>query len=130
MLTDWDLNFIKKSVEETHINREDAITVVSYIYTKDPVTGEPLGEEEVKRIVSAVVTESSTKRGGDEREIRDGIFYKSGDAIFDVLIEKISDIVDDITRIDYDGVSYEIIGIDKKGIGIRNRYDIVGREQT
>lgn len=124
MLNEQDIDFMRASLDEIYTNRERILSVIYVGKQYDPITGVPIGEGEVLREVNAVVTEISS---GVERSLEGGVKFEEGDIKVDVKIELIEDIADVIERMEYDGDTYEILSIDKKGIGRRNRYEIVGR---
>ncbi|MBU5341301.1 hypothetical protein [Caldifermentibacillus hisashii] len=125
MLTQADIEFIKSNRGELTANRTSKINVkYSDVTERDPFTGEPIGESEVTRQVDAVVTEIST---GVDRDLDGGIVVQTGDLTVSISLEQIADIADKITAILYDGKDYEILAIDKKGIGADNRYEIIAR---
>jgi len=62
------------------------------------------------------------------RSLGGSIFYEEGDIKVDISIELVSDIAKKIERIEHGGRDYEVLGVDKKGIGRRNRYEFIGRE--
>lgn len=125
MLNDYDIEFMRQSRSEIIANRTSKIIVkYSDVTERDPFTGEPVGETEVTRQVDAVVTEIST---GVDREINGGIEVQTGDLNVSISLEKIADIADKITVISYDEKDYEILAVDKKGIGVRNRFEILAR---
>lgn len=129
MLTQADIGFIKANRGELTANRTSKIIVkYSDVTERDPFTGEPIGESEVTRQVDAVVTEiSSAINARVDREIIGGIVVQTGDLNVSISIDLIADIADKITAILYDGKDYEILAIDKKGIGVDNRYEIIAR---
>ena len=59
--------------------------------------------------------------------MQDGIEYEQGDIKIDLKIEAVEGLADKITRAEFDGKKYELLGGDKKGIGVRNRIEFVGR---
>lgn len=124
MINAQDIDFMHASLDEIYSNRERNISVIYIGKQYDPITGVTIGEGEVPREVSAVVTEISS---GVERSLEGGVKFEEGDIKVDVKIELIEDIADVIERMEYDGDTYEILSIDKKGVGRRNRYEIVGR---
>lgn len=132
MLTDADIEFMKQNREEITAKRTHDITVyyageVSY----DPITNEPIGEVPGERIVPSVVTEiSSTASANSERGLINGIIIETGDIWFSVNIDLIEDIAKTITLVKYDGVDYEVLAKDKKGIGKRNRIEFLGRKRS
>lgn len=125
MLNDYDIEFMRQSRSEIIANRTSKI-IVKYkdVTERDPFTGEPIGKSEVSRQVDAVVTEIST---GVDRDLDGGIVVQTGDLTVSISLEQIADIADNITAILYDGKDYEILAIDKKGIGVDNRYEIIAR---
>lgn len=128
MLTDTDLEFIKETRDEITAKRKRPIELIYVDVLRDDITGEIIGETEHVREVLSVVTEVSSKTGtGTERWMEGGIVYEQGDIWCSVDIELIDDIADKVEKIRYDGKIYEILAMDKKGIGIRNRYEILGR---
>ena len=125
MLNDYDIEFMRQTRSEIIANRTSKINVkYSDVTERDPFTGEPVGETEVTRQVDAVVTEIST---GVDRDLDGGIEVQTGDLNVSISLEQIADIADKITAILYDGKDYEILAIDKKGIGVDNRYEIIAR---
>jgi hypothetical protein len=125
MLNDYDIEFMRQTRSEVIANRTSKINVkYSDVTERDPFTGEPIGESEVTRQVDAVVTEIST---GVDRDLDGGIEVQTGNLNVSISLEQIADIADKITAILYDGKDYEILAIDKKGIGVDNRYEIIAR---
>jgi len=100
---------MKANRAELVANRTSTI-IVKYkdVTERDPFTNEPIGETEVSRTVQSVVTEISSATGA-------------------IAIDDVADIVGKIDRIEYDGMQYEILAIDKKGIGEINRIEVLGR---
>src|SRR5690625_4214011 len=128
MLSESDIDFIHESLDEIKAHRERSVTVIYLNVEIDPVSGVELGETEKPREISAVVTEISSASGANpERTYVGGIANIEGEIKVDVKIERIEDIARKIERMEYDGDNYEILAIDKKGIGRRNRYEIIGR---
>ena len=70
---------------------------------------------------------SSQTTAGAERYLTLGIQYEKGDIWLSIDLEEIEDIADIIERIAYDGKDHVILAMDKKGIGVRNRYEILAR---
>jgi hypothetical protein len=129
MLNDYDIEFMRQSRSEIVANRTSPI-IVKYtdVTERDPFTGEPVGSLEVTRQVDAVVTEiSSVISTGVDREIIGGIIVQTGDLTISISLEQVANIADKITSIVYDGKNYEILAMDKKGIGVRNRFEILAR---
>lgn len=127
MLNESDIEFMRAAQDEIYAHRERLIDVIYFEKVYDDITGELIDEKEEPREVKAVVTELSIKKANGARYIENGIEYEQGDIKVDIKIELIADIADKITRLRHDGKEYEILGDDKKGIGKRNRYEIIGR---
>lgn len=127
MLNGADIDFMRAAQDEIYAYRERLIDVIYFEKVYDDITGELIDEKEVRREVEAVVTELSIKKANGARYIENGIEYEQGDIKVDIKIELIADIAQKITRLRHDGKEYEILGDDKKGIGKRNRYEIIGR---
>ena len=125
MLNEGDIDLMHEWQDELYTLRERSITFVYVDKMTDPLTGVIIGEGEVTREVNAVVTELSSNR---ERYVIGGGEYEQGDIKVDVKIELIEDIAEKVERIEYDDKKYEILGVDKKGIGRRNRFEMLGRE--
>ncbi|QYG88348.1 hypothetical protein [Bacillus atrophaeus] len=128
MITPEDIEFMKQARADFVGGRTFDVTL---FYTgeveRDPITGEPLPQPEPKkRVVPSVVTEISSQVKID-KYLADGIEIQSGDIWFSIAIELIEDIYDSLKSVIYDEKTYEILSVDKKGIGSRNRAEIVGR---
>ena len=123
MLTQEDITYMKDAQDEIYELRQRLITFIYLDKQFDPITGLPIDESEQSREVLAVITEV---RG--TRDMEGGIEYEQGDIKIDVKIELVEDIADKITRAEFDGKTYELIGGDRKGIGKRNRFEYLGRE--
>lgn len=128
MLNTGDIEFMAQSQDEIYTLRERSITFIYITKTIDDFTGQPIGEEEVPHVSSAVITETSIRSKDGSHYVADGIEYEQGDLKIDVKIESIADIKDEIVRAEFDGKKYELLGGDRKGIGIRNRVEYIGRE--
>ena len=125
MLTKADIEFMKATRAELIANRTSKI-IVKYkdVTERDPFTGEPISWGDVTRTVDAVVTEIST---GIDRVFIGGIEVQTGDIRVSIAIESLAEIADKITAITHDGREYEVLAVDKKGIGERNRFEILAR---
>ena len=128
MLNEADIEFMKQSRDEilTHRTRP-----VSFIYEQIEYDslGTPIGKSTKTETFDAIVTEISSASGSNpERTSEGGIVFDEGDIKVDVNIELIEHIAEDIKRMEHDGKAYMITAMDKKGIGERNRYEIIGRE--
>jgi len=130
MLTDADHEFMRASRREIVAGREFPITL---FYTvdgeKDPWTYEPLEPRTEQRNTQAVVTELTTQFKAD-RVLIGGVDAMMGDLWFSVDITAVSDIFDKVTDAHYDDRDYTVIAQDKKGIGVRNRVEFLGRRTT
>lgn len=128
MLTDADIEMMRETSREIKAKRERPVTIIYIDGEVDEYTGEIIGERPVPREVSAVVTEiSSTTNSGVERYLEGGYVYEKGDIWLSVDIDLIADIAVKMERLKYDGQDYMILASDKKGIGVRNRFEILGR---
>lgn len=130
MLNEGDIEFMRISQDEIYTLRQRPITVIYVEKEYDDFTGEVISEKDVPRKTSAVITDMSNRSVNGERYVVNGIEYEAGDAKFDVKKDEIADIIDKVTQVIYDDKTYEILGDDKKGIGVRNRYEIIGRVIT
>lgn len=128
MLTDADIEFMRNTREEITKKRERLVTLTYADGEVDEYTGEIVEVRPIERTVSAVVTElSSSTSAGAERYMENGIKYEKGDIWLSVDIDFIWDIADKMTHVAHDDKEYTILASDKKGIGERNRYKILGR---
>lgn len=128
MITNGDIELMHEWRDEIITNRRRPVTLQYFEKVFDDITGELIEEKEVSREVKSVVTELSSATGaGADRYMENGIKYEKGDIWFSVKIELIDDIADRLERVIHDGKEYEILAIDKKGIGIRNRFELLGR---
>lgn len=123
MLTQEDITYMKDAQDEIYELRQRPIMFIYLDKQFDPITNLPIGESEQSLEVQAVITEIRSTRS-----MEGGIEYEQGDIKIDVKIELIEDIADKITRAEFDGKTYELLGGDRKGIGKRNRYEYLGRE--
>src|SRR5690625_581524 len=104
---------------------------VSFIYEKTEYDslGTPIGKSTKSETFEAIVTEISSASGANpERTSEGGIVFDEGDIKVDVNIELIEHSEEEIKRMERDGNEYMITAKDTKGIGKRNRYEIIGRE--
>lgn len=123
MINEYDIDFMKDAQDEIYELRQRPITFIFLDKQFDPITNLPIGESEQSLEVQAVITEIRSTRS-----MEGGIEYEQGDIKIDVKIELVEDIADKITRAEFDGKTYELLGGDRKGIGKRNRYEYLGRE--
>lgn len=127
MITDADIAFMREASSEIKRGRRREVTVSYKTGVYDDISGELTDEITVERNVLSVVTEISGERGGNDRYVGNGIDYEKGDIQLAIEIELIADIAEEITYVSHDGITYVILSIDKKGIGERNRYELIAR---
>lgn len=128
MLNENDIEYMRQSQDEIYVLRQRPISVIYVNKTYDDITGEFIGEAETVRDVNAVITEISTRSKDGSRRLINGVEVEHGDLKIDIKIELIDDIKDVITRAEFDEKKYELLGGDRKGIGVRNRVEYIGRE--
>ena len=128
MINEADIDLMADWRDEMTTLRQRDISVIYAEVAHDEFTNEPIGVQDVTRDVIAVVTEISSAI--PDNYLANGVEYKKGDIKADVNSDLIADIIDKITKINYDSKDYEILAIDKKGIGRRNRFEILGRVIT
>lgn len=128
MLTSADITFMNESQDELYTLRCRPLTFMYEETQFDAITGVEIGTVETKVSALAVVTEISIRLNDGERGLVSGIEYEQGDIKIDVKIEAIADIADKVTQVEYENRIFELLGSDCKGIGIRNRYEMLGRE--
>jgi len=128
VINEADIEFMKQSRDEILSHRTRPVSFI-YEQIEYDVLGTPIGKSTKTETFDAIVTEISSASGANpERTIEGGIVFDEGDIKVDVNIELIEHIADDIKRMKHDGKEYMITAMDKKGIGERNRYEIIGRE--
>lgn len=123
MITKADIDLMHEWHDEIYVNRERPVSVIYIGEEYDDITGAPISRGEVDREVSAVVTELS----GASIEMAGGIIYENIDIKFDIDLEHIGDISDELVRIEHGGKEYKVIAFPRKGIGRRNRVEYLGR---
>lgn len=128
MLNENDIEYMRQSQDDIYVLRQRPISVIYVNKTYDDITGEFIGETETERDVNAVITEISTRSKDGSRRLINGVEVEQGDLKIDIKIELIDDIKDVITRAEFDEKKYELLGGDRKGIGVRNRVEYIGRE--
>lgn len=127
MLTQADIEMIVATRDEITANRQHDIVVMYVIGAEDEITGELVNKETVEREVKSIITEISSNHGASDIYLDNGIKYEKGDVKFDVTIEVIADIAEMLEFIRHDEKLYTILAKDKKGIGKRNRYEMIAR---
>lgn len=128
MLNENDIEYMRQTQDEIYVLRQRPISVIYVNKTYDDITGEFIGETETVRDVNAVITEISARSKDGSRRLINGVEVEQGDLKIDIKIELIDDIKDVITRAEFDEKKYELLGGDRKGIGVRNRVEYIGRE--
>ena len=128
MLTSSDIEFMKDAQDELYELRVRPITLIYEVKQYDDVSGALIGTAEEGRTVDAVITELSINKANGARYLESGVEYEQGDIKIDVKIERIADVEGTLTKALFDDKRYEILGGDKKGIGVRNRIEYIGRE--
>lgn len=130
MLTDADIEWIYGNRDEITAKRKRPVILHYEVDgVKDPWSGEIIGGGSDTRSVDAVVTELSSQAVAD-RILIGSAEANIGDIWFSVNIDLVADIFDKITDVTHDGRDYTVIAQDKKGIGIRNRVEFLGRRTT
>lgn len=127
MLNESDIDFMRASQGEIYELRKRPIDVIYTQEIYDDFTGELISRSEESKRIDAVITEISIRSKDGSRYVQDGIEYEQGDLKIDIKIESIEGIADKVTRAEFDGKKYELLGGDKKGIGVRNRIEFIGR---
>lgn len=127
MINDADIAFMREASNEMKQGRRRNITVSYKTGVYDDISGELESEVTVERNVLAVVTEISSVRLGNDNYMESGIVYEKGDIQLSIEIGLIADIAELIKFVRYDGNLYVIVSADKKGIGERNRYEMIAR---
>lgn len=128
MLTNEDIRMMGEWRDEILKERRREITLIYFEEVKDEYTGEVIRTEKVEKDIMSVVTNIAGKT--PDYSLKDGIRYDDGDIWFSLKIKDVEDIADKITQVQHDGKDYEILAMDKKGIGMRNRYEVLGRAIT
>ncbi|MBW3113490.1 hypothetical protein KYJ26_16675 [Bacillus sp. MCCB 382] len=127
MLTEQDIEFIKSNRSEILANRTEPVTLIHIVPgAEDPWTGESTGDTQSPEIVEVVWKEYSTVANGD-RDVIGGVELMQND--IKVTIPSTATL-GDVERIIRQGVAYELIAIDEKGLGDPNRYECVARQVT
>jgi hypothetical protein len=123
MLTSDDLQWIRDNRAEITAGRTEPVTIVITTQTgTDPYTGEPITST-TTATVNVVWEEYSTVTNGD-RSVVAGVELRQDDVkvTFDADVD-----LTGVSKITRQGVEYELIAIDEKGIGAVNRYECVAR---
>jgi hypothetical protein len=123
MLTQADIDLIKATRAELVANRTEPVTLlVAEPGAVDPYTREPVVAVR-EEVVDAVWSEYSTVANAD-RSVVSGVELRQDD----VKVTFNDDV--DLTHVKHvkrNGVRFELIAIDEKGIGAVNRYECVAR---
>lgn len=128
MLNTGDIEFMKESQDEIYELRCRPITFFYVTTEYDEESGIEIGETEKDIEADAVITEISMRKGDGSRFYEGGIEYEKGDIKIDVKLDYLDGKERELIRAEFDDVEYEILAGDKKGIGIRNRIEYLGRE--
>ncbi|HBZ6456252.1 TPA: hypothetical protein MMD81_002133 [Listeria monocytogenes] len=119
MITNDDINFMQSAREEMLAGRKFEVELlIEATNSVDPDTGEPLEPQTDSKLVNAHVTENA----GKQVEINDGILTKSADIKVDISLEDWTP----VTFFNYAQKKYKVIGTPQKGIGQRNRVEVLG----
>lgn len=129
MLTKEDIEFMKATRREIIANRTSKIIVkFEGEHVRDPISGEPIGGGVEEREVDAIVTEISSRSSvRADRDIVGGIVVQEGDLWMSIEIGQVADIADDLIRVVYRDKEYEVLAVDRKGIGEFNRVELLAR---
>lgn len=129
MLTKEDIKFMKATRQEIIANRTSKILVkFEGEPVRDPISCEPIGGGVEEREVDAVVTEISSRSSvRADRDIVGGIVVQEGDLWLSIEVEQVADIADDLIRVVYRDKEYEVLAVDRKGIGEFNRVELLAR---
>lgn len=132
MINEADIEFMRNTRKEVVAGRQTLITIAyTGAGTVDDITGEVIGGNPVERDVMSVVTEiSSAASTSFERLVVNGVAVEKGDVWLSIAFELIADIAEIIESLRYDGRWYTVMASDKKGIGARNRIEVLGRVTT
>jgi len=124
MLSKSDVEWIKSNRTEITESRTESIEIIHVTEGgEDPYTGETTTTE-TPETVDVVWKEYSTVANGD-RSVVAGVELQQND----VKVSFNSDVdLSDVTHVIRQGVKYELIAIDEKGIGEINRYECVARQ--
>lgn len=126
MLSQDDANWIKSNHAEITEGRTETITLVHAVDGgKDPYTGEPISTES-SELIAVVWKEVSTVANG-ERDVVNGVELQTDDVqvSFDAGVN-----LSDVLRVERGGISFEIVTVDEKGIGVVNRRESIARRLT
>src|SRR5690625_146669 len=130
MLNANDIEFMKQSLDDIYTLRTRPVTLIYTDLLIDEDSGLEIGETEQAIEVEAVVTEISLRKGDGSRYFAGGIEYEKGDIKIDVKLDYLDGKERKLSRAEYGGREYELIANEKKGIGVRNRIEYLGREIT
>jgi len=103
--------------------RTELVTIVALTQTgSDPFTQEPITEE--TRLTVEAVWKKVASIANHDRSLVEGIELRAGD----YRVSFNHDVpIANITTVERNGESYELIAIDEKGIGEINRYECIAR---
>lgn len=126
MLSPDDIELIKETHKEIEVNRKEPVTLYREIVVGyDPYTKEPIIQETTEDL-EAVVSGFYGMVGG-ERMIVNGIEIKEGDIKMSLDIE-----IDlsGVKKVEIDGLTYTVYSVRPRGLGKRNRYEVILRREV
>lgn len=126
MLSPDDIELIKETHKEIEVNRKEPVTLYrENIVGYDPYTKEPIIQETTEDL-EAVVSGFYGTVGG-ERMIVNGIEIKEGDIKMSLDIE-----IDlsGVKKVEIDGMSYTVYSVRPRGLGNKNRYEVILRREV
>lgn len=127
MLTQDDINWMKNNRSELIAGRTESVTLIKPTKVQDPYTNEWVESGEPARIVVQVTWEEVSAVA----TIKDFVIeYPTGaDIRRDNVLVSFDETVDltDIKHVERQGVLFEFLSINEKGIGMKNRTECVAR---
>ncbi len=125
MLSEKDIDYMKEAKDEMYELRKRPIKLIYKREERDPITGVIIGESKDSIDAKAVITEISSAL--PDKTIEGGVMYDEPDIKIDIKYYEVAGMVDGLVNAEYLGRDYEITAIDRKGIGERDRFEILGR---
>lgn len=128
MLTNEDIEFIKRTREEIIFNRLRPLKIKYRAVSKrNPITG-VVESSLITKDVKAVVTDITSK-AVEERYLFEQANVVSGDIWFSISVNELKDIdVIKIEEVTHNNDIYKVVSIDPKGLGEYNRFEFVGKK--
>lgn len=127
MLTDADITMMYETRAEITAKRTRSVSYNYEVGVEDEFTGELIDTTEEQRAIMSVVTEITSN---PTKELVGGALAQVGDLQISAPIVDIEDIIDKVTTIVHEDVRYYLVGYGQKGIGRRNRYEMLARRVT